>query len=283
MQIVNLSAAIIIEFFKSGGFVMSKKFNKIVSVISAFVLSFLCLVTFPVKHTADSVGGAEMPTELAAETMIERFNEERAALGYQPLKIVPYLNTIAEIRANEAVELYSHIRYDGTEVDSIIDTEIVNFSWAGEVLGRGTYNIESMLNAWKTSPEKHWDIISKETATHVGIAVVYAPDHPKKWHWAAVLVEMPFGETLPDQRLPHEKAIVPKYCGDVNGDGQIDSFDLVLLNKYINDDVFFNTAQIEAADVLDDGVITTADASALRKYILGSYHKLPVTIDMLIG
>ena len=89
--------------------------------------------------------------------------------------------------------------------------------------------------------------------------------------------------SLPDQKNPLEDEIVPAYCGDLNGDGQIDSFDLVLLNKYINDDIFFNTAQIEAADVLDDGAITKADSATLKNYILGKYHKLPVTIDMLMS
>ncbi len=261
---------------------MSKTFNKMISVITAFVMSFICLAAFPVKHSVNSVGGAEMEPALAAETMAARFNEEREALGLQPLKIVPYLNVLAELRANEIVELYDHVRYDGTEVDSLIDTKIVNYSWCGEVLGRGSYNIESMLNAWKNSPEKHWNIICHEKATHIGISVVYAPDHPKKWHWAAILVETPFGEPLPDQRMPLEEAIVPEYCGDVNGDGLIDSFDLVMLDKYINDDIFFNTAQQEAADILDDGVITKADSAALRKYILGEYDKLPITIEMLV-
>lgn len=261
---------------------MSKMFNRIISLITAFFMFFVCFSVFPARNTANSVGGAEMDTLTAAETMAARFNEEREKCGYQPLKIVPYLSVLSEIRANEITELYDHIRYDGTEVNALIDTNIVNYSWCGEVLGRGTYNIESMLNAWKNSPQNHWDYIMHEKATHVGVSVVYDPETERKWHWAAIIVEMPEGQTLPDQKWPLEDAVVPKYCGDVNGDGQIDSFDLVLLNKYINDDVFFNTAQQEAADVLDDDVITTADAAALRKYILGEYHKLPVTIDMLL-
>lgn len=261
---------------------MSKKFNKLFSLVTAFVMSFLCLVTIPVQFTANSVGGAEMDTVTAAETMAARFNEERVAAGLEPLKIVPYLNTLAELRANEIVDLYSHVRYDGTEIDSLIDTDIVDFFWCGETLGRGSYNIEAMLKAWKESPDRHWDIITKAEATHIGVSVIYAPETQKKWYWAVIFVAIPEGQTLPDQRNPLEDEIVPSYCGDLNGDGQIDSFDLVMLNKYINDDIFFNTAQIEAADVLDDGVITRADSAALKNYILGKYHKLPVTIDMLM-
>ena len=35
--------------------------------------------------------------------------------------------------------------------------------------------------------------------------------------------------------------------------------------------------------MLKDGVIKSDDAMVLRKYLLGEYKTLPVTLDMLIG
>lgn len=260
---------------------MNKIINKIISIISAMVLSIVCLMTFPVNLSGNTVGGAEMDVETAAEMMASRFNEERIKMGLQPLYIVPYLNEVANVRANDLVTLFDHARPDGTKIADIIDTEIVDYSGAAEVLARGSFDIEAVLNAWKSS-KGHWGFITREKATHIGISVVYDPDSDFKWYWAAVIINMDEGMTLPDQRMPLENEIVPTYCGDVNGDGQIDSFDLVLLNQYINNKVFFNTAQKEAADILADGAITSADAAALRKYILGEYGELPVTIDMLL-
>lgn len=260
---------------------MSKTFNKMISVIVAFVMFFVCLSAFPVRHTVNSVGGAEVDCEIVAETMAARINEEREKIGLQPLKIVPYLNVLSELRANEIAELYSHTRYDGTTIEDIIDTEIVDYCWSGEILGRGTVDIDRIIDGWKYSEERHWDIVTHANATHFGMAVVYMPDHPKKWLWAGILVETFDHEDVQDQRWPLENAIAPEYCGDVSGDGVIDSFDLVMLNQYINDSLFFNTAQQEAADVFDDGIITKVDATALKMYILGEVDKLPVTLEML--
>lgn len=259
---------------------MSKIINRTISMISALALSIACLMVLPVNLSGNSIGGAEMDVETAAEMMAARFNEERVKLGLKPLYIVPYLNDIATVRANDIVTLFDHKRPDGTGVADLINTDIVNYSRAAEVLARGSFDIDAVLDAWKNSAG-HWSYITRDGATHIGISVVYAPESEHKWYWAAVIVNMDEGMTLPDQKMPLEDAIVPTYCGDVNGDGQIDSFDLVFLNKYINGNLYFNDAQIEAADILKDGVITSADAAILRKYILGEYSKLPVTVDML--
>lgn len=259
---------------------MGKTISRTISIISALILFFVCLMICPARLSGNTVSGAEMDTETAAETMAARFNEERAKLGLHPLYVVPYLNDIADIRSNDIAVLFDHKRPDGTEVSDLIDTDIVDYNRAAEVLARGSYDIESVLGAWKNSA-KHWKYITRSEATHIGISVTYIPDSEFKWYWSAVIVNMDEGKTLPDQKLPLEDAVVPKYCGDVNGDGQIDSFDLVLLNKYINNRVYFNTAQEKAADILADGAITSADAVALRKFILGEYNQLPVTFDML--
>lgn len=259
---------------------MKKTINRMISVISAMVLFFVCLVTNPVRLSGDAVSGAEMDVKTAAETMAKRFNEEREKLGLKPLYVVPYLCDIADMRANDLAVVFDHKRPDGTEIADLIDTDIVDYNRAAEILARGSYDIEAVLEAWRKS-SGHWSYITREGATHIGVSVVYVPESEYKWYWAAVIVNMDEGMTLPDQKMPLEDAISPTYCGDVNGDGQIDSFDLVLLSQYVNGKVYFNTAQQEAADVLADGVITSADAAALRKYILGEYRQLPITIDML--
>lgn len=262
---------------------MNKIINKNVSVFSALVLSVVCLAVFPVNLSGNSVGGAEMDMETAAEMMAARFNEERAKLGLYPLYMVPYLNDVADIRAHDVVTCWSedHKRPDGTKVDSLIDTDIVDYSRMFEILARGSFDIDAVMDAWKNS-SAHWASITDKNATHMGISVVYDPDSERKWYWAAVIVNMEEGMTLPEQKMPLADAVVPTYCGDVDGDGQIDSFDLVLLNKYINNKVYFNEAQVAAADIFADGAITQADADFLRKYILGKYDKLPITIDMLV-
>ena len=99
-----------------------------------------------------------------------------------------------------------------------------------------------------------------------------------------IFVVLDEGTTLNGQEIPVKYRVVPKSTGDLNGDGQIDSFDLVLLKKYVADkeSVYFNDLQTAAADTFKDGAVTSADVLMLSKYILGEYDRLPVTIDMLL-
>jgi len=58
--------------------------------------------------------------------------------------------------------------------------------------------------------------------------------------------------------------------GDVNGDGVIDSKDMVLLAQYLAEwAVTLNAEQLEAADVYKDGVVDIKDAVKLAQYLAG--------------
>lgn len=66
--------------------------------------------------------------------------------------------------------------------------------------------------------------------------------------------------------------IIPYYdiiLGDVNGDGKITINDATLLQKYLNDSIELNNAQLKAADVNQNGKITVQDVTEIQKYIAG--------------
>ena len=57
--------------------------------------------------------------------------------------------------------------------------------------------------------------------------------------------------------------------GDVNGDGRITAADVVLIARYVINDVSFTVDQQNLADVTNDGRITAADVIRLSRYIVG--------------
>ncbi|MDG5814662.1 dockerin type I repeat-containing protein [Chitinispirillales bacterium ANBcel5] len=63
--------------------------------------------------------------------------------------------------------------------------------------------------------------------------------------------------------------------GDVNGDGQIDSNDYILLQRYILDHEVENFNK-QAADLNGDGYIDSTDLVLLRRYILEMIDEFPV-------
>jgi hypothetical protein len=117
--------------------------------------------------------------------------------------------------------------------------------------------------------------------THIGVACTYEQNSTYKYYWEQFFVATT--KKLDNQTIPEKYKTVPISSGDINGDSEINSFDLITLNRYLADDtMFLNDLQIQSADMFKDGVITSADAAALRKYLLGDYKTLPVTLDMLM-
>ena len=57
--------------------------------------------------------------------------------------------------------------------------------------------------------------------------------------------------------------------GDVNQDGRITAADVVLIARYVINDVTFTSAQVGLADVTGDDKINSADVIRLARYIVG--------------
>lgn len=65
--------------------------------------------------------------------------------------------------------------------------------------------------------------------------------------------------------------------GDLNGDGRINTTDLLILNKYLQG--VCDITRYGAADLDYDGAVTTADLAILNKYIMGITSTLPTTVN----
>ena len=252
--------------------------KRIVSVMSALVVAFCCGRVFPAK----AVIVDETDLKFMADRMIVLVNEARAEAGLEPLFMVPYLCDMAAVRSREIIFDFGHIRAEtGENFASIIDTNLVPYMRAAENIAAGSSTPEEAFEQWKNSPN-HWKAIINPNYTHIGVGVAYDENSTYKWYWEQLFVTVD-GE-LDGQSIPERYKTVPASSGDLNGDSDIDPFDIITINKYLAGEIkYFNDLQAESADMLKDGVITSADIMVLKKYLLGEYDKLPMTIEEVMS
>jgi len=264
--------------------VMVKKVN---TIVMSVILMVLCVMNLGTNLYTHAMDGVPEDTSAMVNEMADKINEARAELGLQPLTLIPYLNEVSEVRASEQPVKYSHTRPDGSDWITVVDSEIAHWGRAFEILARGSANVNLIFNAWKAS-EGHWRAIINPEANCIGIGIEYDPESPKKWHWASIILYIPDEENI--KELTGEKVIVADevpaeetapaelkcVSGDINGDGMIDSFDLVVLKQFISGSIGFNALQLAAADVYADGNIDFQDIKTLVSFILGEYNSLPV-------
>lgn len=255
---------------------LAKLRRRILSVIAAFATA-LCF-------TSGFFGSAEPDQKdfyAMAEEIVVLVNEARTEAGLKPLYMAPYLCDVANVRVRESIFNFDHNRPDGSKFHTAIDYSLVPFSKAAENLAAGSDNAEATFEQWKNSPN-HWKAIMNPDYTHIGVGVSYDMNSEYKYYWEQLFVSI--SGKLDGQTIPERYKTVPKSSGDINGDADIDTFDLITINQYLADDTaFLNDLQIKSADMLQDGVITSADAMVLRKYLLGEYKTLPITMEMLLS
>ncbi len=67
--------------------------------------------------------------------------------------------------------------------------------------------------------------------------------------------------------------------GDVDGDGQVTSYDAALVMQYLSGEITFTDIQKKAADVNGDGQVTSYDAALIGQYINGTINKFPAEVN----
>lgn len=123
------------------------------------------------------------------------------------------------------------------------------------------------------------------------IQTVYGP--PLYFHTDPTEETEPISETDPTDPLDAPDPVETAIPGDIDGDGQIDAFDLTKLRKLINTEGTI-TPQLsvnkksdfellEKADLTRDGVIDNSDIQALQAYLKGEIkdptdHAVPVPL-----
>lgn len=251
---------------------------RIVSLISSIVFTMCFVINFPVIAEGEEQNPKDL-NAMAVEIVV-LVNEARAEAGLRPVYMVPYLNDVAKVRARECVFSFSHTRPDGSSFITALDENLVPYYRAAENIAAGHSTAAETFEQWKNSPS-HWAAIMNPNYTHLGVAVAFEENSTYRHYWQQLFVEV--DEPLAGQYIPHEARSVPQSMGDLNGDAQVSVFDLVDLNKYLAGICELNDYQLENADMLKDGVITSADAAVLKGYLIGEYDTLPMTMEMMLA
>lgn len=253
---------------------IKKMVKRMVSFVSAVVMTAMMTAYAPANAVEEFTD--DQAAVLTNEVAI-LVNKARVEAGLKPLYVLPYLGEVAEIRAVESAESFSHSRRDGSSFASAIDTDEVPYGLALENLAGGFATAEETFDQWRHS-SGHWANVMNPDITHMGIGVYYDEDSAFGWYWQQVFVAT--SKEFEDQYLPSDQEIVPEAVGDVTGDGIVDTFDYLLLIDYLRKKktdypVYFNEAQIKAADCFKDGIVSEADAKVMARYLLGEYASLP--------
>lgn len=252
------------------------------SAVVAMLTVILYLSTVP---NASASGENNYDSDSFAIEIVLLVNEARTQAGLRPLKVVPYINDCADIRSSELLTKLSHIRPDGTSFGTVFDQDRLPLKNAYENIGYGYETAEEVFEEWKNS-SAHWKHIMDPAVTHTGVSFLYDENSDYGWYWDELFVTMEKeGFTvLPGEYIPERHKIIPKSSGDIDGDAEISPFDLITLIQYIcGYNIYLNDLQLESADTLKDGSITISDAVVLRKYLIGAYRTLPMTMDMILS
>lgn len=253
--------------------IAKRVFKRMVSFITSMAIAALGAAYIPAQ-------AAEAPTDEQVAQYINEIgvlvNKARVEAGLKPVYILPYLNEVAEIRAEEVSIFFAHTRGSNDGFHTAIDRDIVSYGLAAENLAGGKRTPEETFEQWRNS-SGHWGNIMNPNITHMGVGFCFDNDADYKYYWQQTFVATE--QKFADQYLPTEEEIVTDTEGDLNGDGVVDTYDYLYLTDYIrksNSDypVYFNPQQMAAADCFVDGLITSADAKVMQRYILGEYKTL---------
>ena len=152
--------------------------NKRIQKISETIVETIVEITTIIHSThlseTATVPSTVPPTTKSAEEIdseiLRIINEVRCANELNPLEIKDNLTMIAQIRAKEASEKWSHERPDGTLVDTLANEMHLEWQVIGENLANHTgASAEKIVDAWMNS-ETHRQNILNSRFQKCGIA-----------------------------------------------------------------------------------------------------------------
>ncbi|MEL7049715.1 MAG: CAP domain-containing protein, partial [Pseudomonadota bacterium] len=127
-------------------------------------------------------------TALDAEKARDLINQYRADNGLKPLKLNNDLAVAAKGHARDLAkwDRISHYGSDGSNPWDRVKRTGFKARLAAENVGTGQVNFEEVLRGWKESAGHNKNLLLAD-ATHMGIALIQAPNTEFKSFWTLVL------------------------------------------------------------------------------------------------
>lgn len=105
--------------------------------------------------------------------VLELVNAERAKAGKSPLTLDDAMCEVAQLRADEIVESFSHTRPNGSSCFTAIDEAGISYRAVGENIAAGQSSPASVMNSWMNSDGHRKNILSGDFSS-IGIGYVKA-------------------------------------------------------------------------------------------------------------
>lgn len=112
-------------------------------------------------------------------------NQERAAKGVGPITQSSTLDALAQIRAQEIVQSFSHTRPNGTSCFTVFEENGVTYLAAGENIAAGYGTPEAVMQGWMNS-EGHRANILNGSFGQVGIGYYTDPNSGYGTYWVQI-------------------------------------------------------------------------------------------------
>lgn len=244
--------------------------KKLFSLLLAAITAFACISVL--SGSAAEVGeelpadteNTEMDQLLAsyAEEVAYLVNQKRAAYGLSELKTSPAMNAAAQIRAEEAIINFDHVRPDGRNCFTVLSEFGIFCITGAENLAAGNVNPQNVMDGWMHS-EGHKNNILDPTHQYIGVGVV---ENDGILYWTQMFIRSP---RVNDAYVPTR----PVRWGDANCDYKVTVADSVAILQHIgNRDRYGLTDYgIENADVDGAAGVTANDALVIQKVDAGIY------------
>ena len=244
--------------------------KRLKKIFAAVVSAAVVFAAVPAVNCAEA--DETVDYQAYSEEMLFLVNEARIDAGLKPLATAPALYDVSKLRAEEISVSFSHVRPDGTNFHTAAEEAGIPLGAAYENIAAGSSSAEATFIQWKNSAP-HWNNIMSDAHTHMSVGVYYSEGSRYGWYWELLFIST--DEVFDGQQTLVRDPIIPVSYGDIDGDGKVSSFDVVLMRMYLDDKISFNELQTEYADCIKDGAVTSSDLKALQRYVLKIYDSLP--------
>lgn len=239
--------------------------NKKLMIIAVPVVVILLVVGFisidSVTHlmgnsaTGNKYTCEDSTFELKGNKCVKQVNEKAYLIGdVNKDGAIDVLDTVLlqkNFSGKVALDDYQKILGDVNK-DGVVDT--VDLAYINKYIGSGTTGTLGATNYINQYACREGLELKGETCN--GTIVV-----------DAIYKEDTTGGEISSEKTTGDETTEALYIGDVNKDGNIDSLDVVVLEKNTTGKITLDDYQKILGDVNKDGVVDTVDAAVLKKYI----------------
>lgn len=225
------------------------------------------------------------------QTFLQLINAYRVQNSLPPLALSYELSKSAQWKSNDmgARNYFAHDDLTRTWDTRIRDCGYGYNAWLGENIAAGQQTAQSAFDAWRNSPGHNANMLGVHY-TAIGIGKAYVANSNFGWYWttdfgsasdgwptgSSAATQTPATTSTPAKTATKTPAAtstlvplptvvrtpIPNCYGDVNGDGDVNSTDRLLISRHYTSAVVYDVRY----DVNRDGRVNSTDLMLVGRY-----------------